>query len=167
MFERYSEAARLALFGARLEVSEAGSTAIETEHLLLGLLQARGGIAARLTQAAGMNADSARARLLSRETTPVPTSVEVRFAPAATKALDVAVAEADAMSCAEITTGHLLLGLMRDEHSAASVLLREAGLGLNALRTAVQAEATEGAEAVAPDIGEVFEDRIRTRRLDP
>ncbi|WP_291980601.1 Clp protease N-terminal domain-containing protein [Luteitalea sp.] len=167
MFERYSEAAKLALFGARLEVSESGSAAIETEHLLLGLLQARGGIAARLTQAAGVNADSVRTRVLSGATTSIPTSVEVRFAPAVTKALDVAVAEADAMSCKEITTGHLLLGLVRDEHSTASVLLREAGLGLNALRTAVQAQATEGAEASAPDIGEVFEDRIRTMRLDP
>jgi len=54
---------------------------------------------------------------------------------------------------------------MRDEHSALSVLLREAGLGLNALRTAVQAEATEGAEATAPDIGDVFEDRIRRLEL--
>lgn len=167
MFERYSEAAKLALFGARLEVTESGGTAIEAEHLLLGLLQARGGIAARLTQAAGVNADSVRSRVRSGATTSVPTNVEVRFAPAALKVLDVAVAEADAMSCAEITTGHLLLGLMRDEHSAVSVLLREAGLGLNALRTAVQAEATEGAEAVAPGIGEVFEDRIRTMRLAP
>jgi ATP-dependent Clp protease ATP-binding subunit ClpC len=167
VFERYSEAARLALFGARLEVSESGSTSIETEHLLLGLLQAQGGIAARLTQAAGVNADSVRTRVLSRAIPPVPTNVEVPFAPAVTRAIEVAVAEADAMSCGEITTGHLLLGLVRDEHSAVSVLLREAGLGLNALRTAVQAHATEGAEANAPDIGAVFEDRIRRMRLDP
>ena len=161
MFERYSEAARLAMFGARLAVSETAGDAIAPEHLLLGLLEAQGGIAASLAQTAGLTAVSVGPRLLSRAVTPLPMSVEVRFAPATMKALDVAVAEADAMSCKEITTGHLLLGLVRDEHSNVSILLREVGLGLNALRTAVQASATEGAEAQAPDIGDVFEERIR------
>ena len=149
------------MFGARLEVTESAGTAVEPEHLLLGLLEAKGGIAARLTQAAGLNAGSVRPRVLSRVATPLPTSVEVPFGAATQKALEVAVAEADAMSCEQITTGHLLLGLMRDERSPVSVLLREAGLGLNALRPAVQAHAKEGTETNAPDIGELFEDRIR------
>lgn len=113
----------------------------------------------------GMTAVGIRPRLMSRAVTPLPMSVEVRFAPATTKALDVAVAEADAMSCTEITTGNLLLGLVRDEHSKVSILLREVGLGLNALRTAVQARAREGAETQAADIGDVFEERIRRLEL--
>lgn len=161
MFERFSEAARLAMFGARLAVTEAASDAIAPEHLLLGLLDAQGGIAASLTQSVGLTAVSVRERLLSRATTPLPMSVEVRFAPATTKAIDVAVAEADAMSCKEITTGHLLLGLVRDEHSIVSILLREAGLELNALRAAVQTQAAEGSEAKAPAVEEIFEERIR------
>ena len=165
MFERFSEAARLAMFAARLEVTEAASTAISPEHLLLGLLEAKGGAAASLMQAAGLTADSVRLRLLLRGTTPIATSVEVPFAAVTKKVLDVAVAEADAMSCTEITTGHLLLGLIRDEHSNVSVLLREAGLALNELRTSVQARAVDGAEAKAPDIDELFEERIRRLEL--
>lgn len=53
MFERYSEAARLALFAARLEASEAASHAIEPAHLLLGLLEAKGWVAATLGGARG------------------------------------------------------------------------------------------------------------------
>jgi ATP-dependent Clp protease ATP-binding subunit ClpA len=161
VFERFSEAARLAMFGARLEVTETASDAIEPEHLLLGLLEAKGGIAQALAGAAGMNADGIRPRLLSAASTPLAPSMEVPFAPEAKAALQAAVTEADAMACAEITTGHLLLGLMRDEHQTISVLLHEAGLELNALRSTVQAHAAEGSEAKAPALEDVFEERIR------
>src|ERR1700730_15952726 len=39
MFERYSEKARRAIFFARYEASQFGSSYIETEHVLLGLLR--------------------------------------------------------------------------------------------------------------------------------
>src|SRR6187200_1495596 len=39
MFERYTERARRVIFFARYEASQFGSTSIETEHLLLGLLR--------------------------------------------------------------------------------------------------------------------------------
>jgi ATP-dependent Clp protease ATP-binding subunit ClpC len=39
MFERYTEKARRAIFFARFEASKYGSSSIETEHLLLGLLR--------------------------------------------------------------------------------------------------------------------------------
>ena len=39
MFERYTERARRVIFFSRYEASQFGSTAIETEHLLLGLIR--------------------------------------------------------------------------------------------------------------------------------
>ena len=39
MFERYTERARRVLFFARYEATQLGSTSIETEHLLLGLIR--------------------------------------------------------------------------------------------------------------------------------
>ena len=39
MFERYTERARRVIFFARYEASQLGSGAIETEHLLLGLIR--------------------------------------------------------------------------------------------------------------------------------
>ena len=38
MFERYTERARRVIFFARYEASQLGSSSIETEHLLLGLI---------------------------------------------------------------------------------------------------------------------------------
>jgi ATP-dependent Clp protease ATP-binding subunit ClpC len=148
------------MFAARLEVSEAASEAIEREHLLLGLLEAQGGVAAHLMESVGLRAENVRPRVLSRAGTPLPSQVEVPFDPAATRALELAVAEADAMSCKEVTTGHLLLGLLRAEPSRVSILLREAGLELDAVRPTVQVQAAEGSEAKAPALEELFEQRI-------
>jgi hypothetical protein len=39
MFERYTAKARRVIFMARYEVSQFGASAIETEHLLLGILR--------------------------------------------------------------------------------------------------------------------------------
>lgn len=165
MFERFSDAARLAMFAARLEVTEAASDAIAPAHLLLGLLEAHGGVATRLAGEVGVRADEIRPRLLTRATTPLPLHADVPFAATAKAAIDVAGAEADAMACTEITTGHLLLGLMRDESSPVALLLHGAGLGVNAVRSAVEAQAAAGSEARAPGLDEVFEARLRRVEL--
>jgi len=41
MFERYTEGARRTIFFARYEANQFGSSDIDTEHLLLGMLRAR------------------------------------------------------------------------------------------------------------------------------
>ena len=48
MFERYTERARRVIFFARYEASQLGSAAIETEHLLLGLIREGKGLTSRL-----------------------------------------------------------------------------------------------------------------------
>ncbi len=48
MFERFTEAARKAIFFARYEASQAGSEHIESEHLLLGILRTDEPLALRL-----------------------------------------------------------------------------------------------------------------------
>jgi hypothetical protein len=60
MFERFSEAARQAVFWARHAVSALGGRAIEPEHLLLGLVRARG-IACETLRAAGVQVTAVRA----------------------------------------------------------------------------------------------------------
>ena len=55
MFERYTEQARRVLFFARYEASQLGSTAIHSEHLLLGLLRERKGISEQIFEMAGLD----------------------------------------------------------------------------------------------------------------
>jgi len=60
MFERYTESARRVIFFARYEASSLGSTTIETEHLLLGLLREHKSAIERV--AAKMRADQLERR---------------------------------------------------------------------------------------------------------
>jgi ATP-dependent Clp protease ATP-binding subunit ClpA len=88
MFERFSERARRVLFFARYEASELGSTDIDTEHLLLGLIHECRGLTNRLFADAGIAVDEIRnevlRRVVVRSTT--STSAEIPFSTAAPSA---------------------------------------------------------------------------------
>jgi len=127
-FTRYTERARRATFFSRWEAAQCGSRTIEDEHLLLGLLQARQGIAASPALAlpvAQVRADAARG------TPPVEslgTGVVIPFADATKRALARAVEEADRRQHTRIGTGHLMLGLLREQASVAASLLKARGI---------------------------------------
>jgi ATP-dependent Clp protease ATP-binding subunit ClpA len=72
MFERFSERARRVLFFARDEASQLGSTSIDTEHLLLGLIRENKGLTNLLFADAGIALDDIRDEVLRR----VPRAVE-------------------------------------------------------------------------------------------
>jgi len=81
MFERYTESARQLLFFARYESSQFGSPAIDTEHMLLGLVRVSKGITARVFTASGVSAEELRHDIEAARTnvSPTPTSVEIPF----------------------------------------------------------------------------------------
>src|SRR5687768_12960578 len=122
MFERFSEQARRALFFARYEASELGSTNLDTEHLLLGLIRESKGLTARLVADAGMSLDDIRDEVRRRVPAQptIPTSVEIPFSAAAKHVLQHAAREADRLSHEHIGTEHLLLGLLRERGSVAA-----------------------------------------------
>ena len=66
MFERYTERARRVIFFARYEASQFGSHAIETEHLLLGLIREDKNLTNRFLQAPSI--ESLRMEIASRTT---------------------------------------------------------------------------------------------------
>src|SRR5215831_17673607 len=105
MFERYTERARRVIFFARYEASQLGSAAIETEHLLLGLIREGKGLTSRLFSKSHLSLESKRV-------------------------LGHAAEEAERMLHNYIGTEHILLGLMREERSVAAVILTEKGMRL-------------------------------------
>jgi ATP-dependent Clp protease ATP-binding subunit ClpC len=153
MFERYTEAARRALFFSRYEVTVVGATAIEPEHVLVGVARAAAGGVARILEGAGLSADVIR-RELEFEDAPsgtVPTSQEVPFTPAAQRVLRLASEESDTLAHNYVGVEHLMLGLLRDGGSRAAAILERHGLDLTSLRGAVQAFSS-GAPAAAGDL---------------
>ena len=135
MFERYTERARRALFFARYEASEFGSMAIETEHVLLGLLRETH-LCGRILRERGVSYASV-SDALKASGKKFPTSVEIPFTEATKKALQAAAAEADRLLHSYIGTEHLLLGLLAEGQSLAASILKQHGLDLDGTRAAV------------------------------
>ena len=136
MFERYTESARRTLFFARYEASELGSISIEPEHLLLGLLRDSRALST-LTQVSpeALRHEITKSVVVKAK---LSTSVEIPFTNASKQVLQFAAEEADALRHDYIGTEHLLLGLLREEQSAAAAVLATQGVRLRDVRQAVK-----------------------------
>jgi hypothetical protein len=132
-FERYTPRARQALFFSRYEASQAGSASIEPEHVLLGLIRAGQGLTSRIFERAHLSLEQARpgVAVVGEK---LSSSVEIPFGGETKQILRYATEEADRLLHRDIGIAHLLLGILRDERSAATSILREKGMHLHSVR---------------------------------
>lgn len=136
MFEKYNDKARRAIFFARYEASQSGSSAIGCEHLLLALLREDPALLERFLQGSKISITEIRKRIeqaLSQSET-LPTLVDLPLSPGAKQALIHALDESVRLEDGYVGTEHLLLGLLREEKSAAYSILRELGLDIGLAR---------------------------------
>jgi ATP-dependent Clp protease ATP-binding subunit ClpC len=139
------------LFFARYEASQLGSTSIETEHLLLGLLRECRGITKRLIERhvpIGALRLDLEARIVPHDY--IPTSVELPFGTEAKRILQSAALEADGLRHNYIGTEHLLLGMLHEEGSMAAAVLMDRGLRLDPTRSQLLQLLGEGQGAGGP-----------------
>ncbi len=136
MFERFTETARRALFFSRYETTELGGDAIEPEHLLLGLVRTDRGPLPRVFALANMSYSQVRAEIQSRwgERQHPAQRVEIPFSGQTKRILQYTAEEADRADHKQIDTGHLLLGVLREEHSFATEMLNRHGISLRQAR---------------------------------
>jgi ATP-dependent Clp protease ATP-binding subunit ClpC len=136
MFERYTERARRVLFFARYEATQLGSTSIETEHLLLGLIREGKGLTSRIFARSHLSLESIRKEIEGRTVfrEKVSTSVEIPFSAETKRVLQYAAEEADRLLHTYIGTEHLLLGILREERSVAASILYDKGMRLASVR---------------------------------
>ena len=159
MFERYTESARRVLFFARHEVSELGATSIEPEHVLLGLIRENKGIVARILALSQISPDDIRRQIESRSAfrEKIATSVEIPFSAETKRILQFTAEEADRLGHSYIGTEHLLLAVLREEHSVAASILTTLGLRLDEVRrTIVKLVAERPTAPVSPTFVAVF-----------
>jgi Clp amino terminal domain, pathogenicity island component len=138
MFERFTEPARRSLFFARYEASLLGSAAIETHHLLLGLLKDPDSLITRLL--AGTPIHALRQLIYARAgegTSPIGLSVEIPFSRNVKHVLQYALEEAERLLQNPIGPEHLLLGLLRLEEGLAWDILSESHIALAPVREAL------------------------------
>jgi len=135
MFERYTEPARRAIFFAVYEAKRFGSTHIEPEHLLLGLLHDPQSLANKLF---GLNAhaDSLRLKMEQKypSLNPRPKNGDLPLSDSGKRVLIHAAEEADRIGNPLIDTEHMLLGLLCEKESHAAKLLSEVGVELASAR---------------------------------
>jgi uncharacterized protein (TIGR03435 family) len=139
MFNRFTSRALRVLFYARSEVSQLGSSAIEPEHILLGVLDEGKGLGSRILARTGGTLDDFRGdivgRLTSRER--ISESDETPFSASCERVLQYAAEEAGRLLHNYIGTEHLLLGLLREERSVAAEVLAARSVRIEAVREAI------------------------------
>jgi ATP-dependent Clp protease ATP-binding subunit ClpC len=168
VFERFTERAREVVVLAQDEARAFKHNYIGTEHLLLGLIREKEGIAARVIESFGLTLEEARSRVAriigSGEEV---TSGQIPFTPRAKKVLELSLREGLALGHTFIGTEHILLGLATEGHGVANQILLEFGVDSarirdEVLRTLGGAAAVSARAASRPRRAEV---RFRSARV--
>ncbi len=134
-FERFSEGARRVLTKAQEEAKRLGHGYIDTEHILLGIVDEEGGVAGKVLTNLGVPLAKVRAAVEfvvgkgERRTTG-----EISLAPRAKRAIEIAVDEARRLNSSYIGSEHLLLGLLGGKEGVACNVLENFGITLDRAR---------------------------------
>jgi hypothetical protein len=123
-FARYSEPARRTIFFARHWAHKHESRWIQSEHLLLGLIEADGGLFDRLLRDETARADL-RSKIESRMTREKVTASHRPLSGECRHILGYAAEEANRLQHPYIGTRHFMLGLLHAEGSLATSIFSE------------------------------------------
>ena len=113
MFERFTDRARRVIVLAQEEARRLDHNYIGTEHILLGLIHERPGVAAKALESLGISLQAVRAQVeeIIGQGQSAPTG-HVPFTPRAKKVLELSLREALQFGHNYIGTEHILLGLI-------------------------------------------------------
>jgi ATP-dependent Clp protease ATP-binding subunit ClpC len=128
-FNRLNSHAQRVLALAREEAISLNHPYIGTEHLLLGLLRERDGVAALALEKLGVALDPIRAAVeqrMGRGDQPIQEDID--FVPRARRVLSLALDEAERKGSAYVRTEHILLGIVRDGGGVAADILDTLGV---------------------------------------
>jgi hypothetical protein len=125
--ERWTPRARTALRAAASAARNLGHGYVGTEHLLLGLFEPAGGIAARILDELGFTHSTVEEQLLRVTPRGSSTVADPPFTPRAAASIERSVAEAVSLGHNYIGTEHLLLALFGDPDGFAAKILGEGG----------------------------------------
>jgi ATP-dependent Clp protease ATP-binding subunit ClpC len=125
MFERFTDDARGVVVAAQTEARNLKHGRIGTEHVLLGLFDAPGGVAKTALSQLGVTAEMVRTDVVAivGEGTELSPGGHIPFSPRAKKVLELALREALQFSHNYIGTEHILLALQREGGGIAAKVL--------------------------------------------
>ena len=132
--ERFTQRARRVLSLAHQEAERMRQNAIQTEHLLLGLIQEDGGVAGRVLRELGLEIERVREMVERLNVAGEKGSGKIDLSPGVQQVLEYAIEEARRMGHHYIGTEHLLLGLLRSTEGLATSVLRKMGVTAEQIR---------------------------------
>jgi ATP-dependent Clp protease ATP-binding subunit ClpC len=139
MFERFTERARKVVVKAQDEARFLKQNYIGTEHILLGLINEKEGIAARVFYELNISFEDIRSAIKEVVTEGTSESYEhIPFTPRAKKVLELSLREALQMGHNYIGTEHILLGLLREGEGVAARVLNSMGVTLDNVKEKVK-----------------------------
>jgi ATP-dependent Clp protease ATP-binding subunit ClpA len=139
MFERFTEQARRVIFFARYEASQLGSSFIEVEHILLGILREDKTLIGKFFPDPSSIYDSIlhEIKLKYDHKAKAPPLIDVPLSSGAKRVLQCAAEFSQHFSHDYIGSEHILLGIL-NENSTVSQMLRERGWSIDLVARYVQ-----------------------------
>lgn len=143
MFEKYTEEARETLELTAEEAKALGHAYLGVEHILLGLLAQKQGIAVQALASLGVTTELAREHLVRIVPAKEPhepreeTGWELPFTPRARRVLELAVGDAVKVGSHVVGPEHILLAVAREGNSLATLILRQLGADARRVTAAV------------------------------
>jgi ATP-dependent Clp protease ATP-binding subunit ClpC len=139
MFERFTDRARKVIIQAQDEARFLKQNYIGTEHILLGLINEKEGIAARVFYELNVPLEEIRAAIKEVVTEGTAELYEhIPFTPRAKKVLELSLREALQMGHNYIGTEHILLGLLREGEGVAARVLNGLGITLDIVKEKIK-----------------------------
>ena len=138
-FEKFTDKARKVLVLAQDEARALHQPYVGTEHILLGLIQEKDGLAAQALERLGVAYDAVVKGI--REAASIDEGADVSghlsFTPRVKRVLENSLREAMQMGQSYISTEHLLLGIVRENEGTALDVLSRLGVKGDDIRTAL------------------------------
>jgi ATP-dependent Clp protease ATP-binding subunit ClpC len=147
--ERFTQRARRVLSLAHQEAERLHQNLIDTEHLLIGLIEEEGGVAGRVLRDLGLESDRMREMIERLGGAGQHRGGKIDLSAGVQQILEYAIEEARQMGNHYIGTEHLLLGLIRSNEGLAMDILRKLGVSAEQIRRQTRRVMQENSAAPA------------------
>jgi ATP-dependent Clp protease ATP-binding subunit ClpC len=149
-FDSFTERAKKVLDISAEEARSLGHELVGTEHILLGLVREGSGVAARVLESLGVDADRVREEVVKIVGKAQPLQVtRIGLTPRGKRVLDLAFQESRTRGDGYIGTEHILLGLIKEGEGVAAHVLKS--MGVDAETVAKEISKLIGASADGPE----------------
>ena len=170
MIDRFTEQAREAIGMAVEAAEELGHSYVGTEHLLIGLLREKSGVAARVLEGCGVRVEKVT-ELINQLIAPnqsVGMAERSTYTPSATRVLENSYREAVRFKAPLIGTEHLLISMIRESDCVAVRLLNTMGISIQKIYLDLLSAMGEDAPAEKEELqgGKAGSGRTATPTLD-